>query len=48
MVIAKTDADGVGKELGNRFGVTGFPSESTSTCSQHPVRLESMARKDSC
>ncbi|ORX36848.1 disulfide-isomerase precursor [Kockovaella imperatae] len=26
VVIAKTDADGVGKELGNRFGVTGFPT----------------------
>jgi protein disulfide-isomerase A6 len=25
-VIAKTDADGVGRELGSRYGVTGFPS----------------------
>jgi protein disulfide-isomerase A6 len=29
-VIAKTDADGVGRELGSRYGVTGFPSESTA------------------
>ena len=26
MVIAKTDADGVGRDLGSRYGVTGFPS----------------------
>lgn len=28
VVIAKTDADGVGRELGSRFGVSGFPSMS--------------------
>ena len=28
VVIAKVDADGAGKPLGSRFGVTGFPSES--------------------
>ncbi len=27
VIIAKTDADGVGKGLGKRFGVQGFPSE---------------------
>ena len=27
VVIAKTDADGPGRELGNRFGVQGFPSK---------------------
>ena len=26
MIIAKVDADGVGKPLGKEFGVTGFPS----------------------
>lgn len=26
IIIAKTDADGVGRELGSRFGVSGFPS----------------------
>jgi hypothetical protein len=26
VVIAKTDADGPGRELGNRYGVQGFPS----------------------
>ncbi|WVO16400.1 protein disulfide-isomerase domain [Cryptococcus depauperatus] len=26
VVIAKTDADGVGRDLGSRFGVTGFPT----------------------
>ncbi|WRT66188.1 protein disulfide-isomerase domain [Kwoniella shivajii] len=26
VVIAKTDADGVGRELGTKFGVTGFPT----------------------
>lgn len=26
VIIAKTDADGVGKELGNRFGVRGYPT----------------------
>ncbi len=26
-MIAKTDADGVGRELGQRFGVSGFPSK---------------------
>ncbi|GFZ44141.1 protein disulfide-isomerase [Saitozyma sp. JCM 24511] len=26
VVIAKTDADGVGRELGSRYGVTGFPT----------------------
>jgi protein disulfide-isomerase A6 len=34
-VIAKTDADGVGRELGSRYGVTGFPSESTALHSLH-------------
>lgn len=28
VIIAKTDADGVGRELGSRFGVSGFPSMS--------------------
>lgn len=28
VVIAKTDADGVGRELGTKYGVTGFPSKS--------------------
>jgi protein disulfide-isomerase A6 len=28
VIIAKTDADGVGRSLGSRFGVTGFPSMS--------------------
>jgi protein disulfide-isomerase A6 len=27
VVIAKTDADGVGKALGKRFAVKGYPSE---------------------
>jgi hypothetical protein len=27
VVIAKTDADGPGRELGNRYGVQGFPSK---------------------
>lgn len=27
VVVAKTDADGVGKSLGSKYGVTGFPSE---------------------
>lgn len=27
VVIAKTDADGVGRPLGERFEVQGFPSE---------------------
>lgn len=27
VVIAKTDADGVGRELGSRYAVQGFPSE---------------------
>ena len=26
VVIAKVDADGVGKPLGHKYGVTGFPS----------------------
>ncbi|TXT07175.1 hypothetical protein VHUM_03345 [Vanrija humicola] len=26
VIIAKTDADGVGRELGNRFGIQGFPT----------------------
>lgn len=30
VVIAKTDADGPGRELGNRFGVQGFPSKLTA------------------
>ena len=28
VVIAKVDADGVGKPLGQKYGVTGFPSAS--------------------
>lgn len=31
VIIAKTDADGAGKSLGKRFGVKGYPSESTSS-----------------
>jgi protein disulfide-isomerase A6 len=31
VVIAKVDADGVGKPLGQKYGVTGFPS----TCRIH-------------
>ena len=31
VVIAKTDADGVGKALGKKFGVKGYPSEWTET-----------------
>jgi protein disulfide-isomerase A6 len=26
VIIAKTDADGVGKPLGQKYGVTGYPS----------------------
>ena len=28
IIIAKVDADGVGKSLGHRFGVKGYPSPS--------------------
>ena len=31
VVIAKTDADGVGRDLGSRYGVTGFPSTSDAS-----------------
>lgn len=27
VIIAKTDADGVGRDLGSRFGVKGYPSK---------------------
>ena len=27
VVVAKVDADGVGKPLGQKYGVTGFPSK---------------------
>lgn len=27
VIIAKTDADGVGRDLGTKFGIQGFPSE---------------------
>jgi hypothetical protein len=26
VIVAKTDADGVGKPLGQKYGVTGYPS----------------------
>lgn len=29
IIIAKVDADGVGKSLGHRFGVKGYPSPSS-------------------
>jgi protein disulfide-isomerase A6 len=33
VVIAKVDADGEGKPLGKKYGVTGYPSENQSWCS---------------
>lgn len=42
VIIAKTDADGVGRELGSRFGVSGFPSMSLK-----PMPLGSVILTDS-
>ena len=33
VVIAKVDADGAGKSLGQKYGVTGFPSKSITLSS---------------
>ena len=32
VIIAKVDADGEGKSLGQKYGVSGFPSECQSVC----------------
>jgi protein disulfide-isomerase A6 len=42
VIIAKTDADGVGRELGTRFGVAGFPSESIASQSHHPLTCQAI------
>jgi len=34
VVIAKVDADGEGKPVGKKYGVTGYPSEIGSHCSR--------------
>ena len=39
VVIAKVDADGVGKPLGAKYGVTGFPS-TFATCGSHTCDAE--------
>lgn len=35
VIIAKVDADGAGKPLGQKYGVKGFPSTSTLLCATH-------------
>lgn len=34
VIVAKVDADGAGKPLGQKYGVTGFPSAWTSNASR--------------